>query len=262
MSVLFICCKNDKVNDISGNEKTEAVPGKSAPATLQESVVQLDGTWISDDYLTKIEKNKTIYPNPAYKTTLFGFSIMKDCLKDGADYLYGFSKHDAGYTWPVYFNTVSGQIEYDKKRDDGNSPPSKFHISPLSSTKVALVFSNPERKEIYRKADLELELNKLFAGTYTDKSTNKKVTFTSDGKVTGLTDKTWYQVQYDTEGEYAVPFDAIVLFARPDDEAGETFHFKIKGDTLTLYSLNEQEVKKYEEYIYTIGNIAYTLTKN
>lgn len=265
LAAFLICCKTDKEKGSSDNEKTE-LPKSSSHATLKESIAQLDGTWISDDYMAAIEKNKAIYNNPAHTTTLFGFSVIGDSLAiDGKDYLYGFSKIEAGYTWPIFYNDAHGRIEYDIKMQDEIIPPSPFYIKKIDAKTVELVFSKPAKTERYRKTNSELEydINKiLFAGTYINESTNEKITFTEDGKVTGLAGKTTYQVQFENEDEYAVPFDAVVLYEDPDDEAGESFHFKIKGNTLTLYNLNEEEIEKYVEYNYTIGKMAYTLIKN
>ena len=260
--VTLISCdkKKDDTNVIT-SKKSE--PAHDKGLTLKESVSRTEGTWISEPYLATIEKNKAIYNNPAYTTTLFGFSIVKDSIADGKDYLFGFSTHDAGYMWPVIYNTDKKRIEYNSKKEDrDNMPPSPFYLNPLTAKTIELIFTKPAKKEVYRKVELDYELNRiLFEGTYTDEATNKKVTFTRDGKITGLQGKTMYLVQYDPEGEYAVPFDAVFLFTLPDDEAGTPYHYTISGNTLTLYNVNEKEIEKYIKYDYTKGTKAYTLIK-
>jgi hypothetical protein len=263
LATLSIDCttKSEKIDSSKKGETAESSSSKAK--SIKELVHQLDGTWLSDSYLAAIEKRKTVYGNPAYTTSVFGFSILKDSLIDGSDYLYGFSTHDAGYTWPISYNESNKRVEYDATTGDEIKPPSAFYINPLTSTTLELIFAKPAKKELYRKAALEQELNRiLFEGTYTDQATNKTVTFTRDGKITGLNGRVLYLVQYDTEGEYATPFDAIFLFTKQDDEAGTPFHFKISGDTITLYTVNEEEVEKYVEYNYSIGAKAYTLIKN
>jgi len=258
---LINCDKKKGDTNVTTSKTNE--PGHDKGLTLKESVARAEGTWISEPYLAAIEKNKAIYNNPAYPTTLFGFSIVKDSIADGEDYLYGFSTHDAGYMWPVQYDSAKKRISYNiKVEDSDNMPPSPFYLNPLTATTLEIVFTKSTKREVYRKADLEYELNRiLFEGTYIDKATNKTVTFTKDGKVTGLEGKTMYQVQYDPEGEYAVPFDAVFLFTLPDDEAGTPYHYTISGNTLTLYNVNEKEIEKYVTYNYAKGTKAYTLTK-
>jgi hypothetical protein len=262
LGILFVCCKNDPKDTVDTQKELHTT--KQGPLSMQESIANLDGTWIADDYMAAIEKNKSIYNNPAYTTSLFGFSVIADSLAiDGRDYLFGFSKIDAGYTWPIFYNNSTGRFEYDVKMQDEIIPPSPFYIKTIDATTVELVFSKPAKTERYRKADLESDINKiLFAGTYTDQATNEKVTFTEDGKVTGLPGKVMYYVQFENDDEFAVPFDAVDLFDKPDDEAGEPFHYKIKGNTLTLYKINQEETENDSEYKYTIGPKAYTLIKN
>jgi hypothetical protein len=262
MACLVLSCniKTDKEVNATKSDSTIAESGQKA-RSLKETATILGGSWIADDYLANLKKNKAVYTNPKYKTTLFGMSFIEDSLATGSTLLYGFSPHEVTYSWPVYFNTKSGHFEYDPKQDIGDKPLGNFSLDILDDNLLELKFTKTGKKERYRKADIEEELNSLFAGTYTDKATGKTVTFTLDGKVKGLPGYVQYYVQFDPDDEYAVPFDAILLYANPTDEAGKPYHFKINGNTLTLYNVDEHEVEKYVEYTYTIGKEAYTLTK-
>jgi len=264
ITVCALClfsCNSKTEKDNTANTKEKSGEAEQKTRTLQETANILDGAWLADDYLANIKKNKAVYANPKYKTTLFGMSFIKDSLATGSTLLYGFSPHEVTYSWPVYFNTANSRFEYDPKQDIGDKPLGNFAINVIDDNLLEMAFTKTGKKELYRKADIEKELNSLFAGTYTDKATGKTVKFTSDGKVTGLPGFVQYYVQFDPDDEYAVPFDAILLYAKPTDEAGMPYHFKINGNTLTLYQVDEHEVEKYVDYTYSIGKEAYKLIK-
>jgi len=239
------------------SEKTTVEPSR----TLEQTAAVLGGSWIAKDYLDNMKKNKGVYNNPKYTTTLFGMSFIKDSLATGSSLLYGFSAHEVTYSWPIYWNDTTGHFVYDPKQDIGDKPLGDFSLNLLNDTLLEVSFTKSGKKEIYQKADIEKELNGLFAGTYTDKATGTTVTFTQDGFVKGLPGFVQYYVQFDPDAEEAVPFDGIFMYAKTTDEAGTPFHFKIKGNTLTLYNVDTHEVEKYVEYTYTIGSEAYVLMK-
>jgi hypothetical protein len=260
--LIFISCTSRTEKETDNTKGRE--PGKEnklEARTLRQTAEILDGSWIADDYLSNLKKYKAVYTNPKYKTTLFGMSFVKDSLATGSTLLYGFSPHEVTYSWPVYYNTENSRFEYDPKQDIGDRPLGNFALNILDDNLLELVFTQSGKKEVYRKADIEKELNSLFAGTYTDQATGKEVTFTPDGHVTGIPGYVQYYVQFDPDEEYAVPFDALFMYAEPTDEAGKPLHFKINGNTLTLYNVDEHEVEKYIEYTYTIGEKAFTLVK-
>jgi len=258
--LLVSCAKKESGQTVTEENSTENVSERKA-ATLSETAAALNGTWIAKDYLDNVKKLHTIYGNPKLTTTMLGMSFLKDSLATGSSLLYGFNQHEANAIWPMYWNDSNGRFEYDTKQDIGDKPPGDFALTLKDDNMLELQFGKTGKKELYRKADLETELNSLFAGSYIDKSTGKAVTFTSDGKVQGLPGFVQYYVQYDPDAEEAVPFDALFMYTKMTDEAGKPFHFKIKDKTLTLYAVDEHEVEKYVEYTYTIGKEAFVLEK-
>ena len=258
--ILFSCTEKEKQTNAANTETVQTQPDNKA-MNLQEAAAVLDGSWIAKEYLDNLKKYKAVYENPEVKTTMFGMSFIKDSLATGSTLLFGFSQHEINYSWPVYWNDKTGKFQYDPKQDIGDKPLGDFTLNILKDSLLELNFTKTGKKELYRKADIETELNSLIAGTYTDKATGKIVTFTKDGKVQGIPGYVQYYVQFDEYEEYAVPFDGVTMYANTTDEAGKPFHFKIKNNTLTLYNVDEHEVEKYVEYTYTIGKEAYVLTR-
>lgn len=258
---VLISCNNTKeeIKSTAVVKEQEAPTAKAI--TVQQASQVLEGSWISKNYLDNLKKYKAVYNNPSYKTTLFGMSFMGDSLVKGTGLLYGFTQHEAGYTWPLYWDEDTNRFEYDPNQDTGDKPLDDFILNILNNKELELEFTTSGKKELYQKADLETELNRLLAGEYTDKATGKTVTFTLDGKVQGIPGYVQYYVQFDRYEEFALPFDSITLYAKTTDEAGKPFHYKINGNTLTLYTVVEKELEKYVEYTYTIGKEAYVLTR-
>jgi len=261
VAFLLVSCDKKETRQTVTEENTAENVSEIKAATLPETAAALNGTWIAKDYLDNVKKLRTIYGNPKFRTTMLGMSFLKDSLATGSSLLYGFGQHEVTSVWPVYWNTTTGRFEYDNKQATGDNPPGDFVLTLKDDKLLELQFTKTAKKELYWKADLETELNSLFAGSYTDKATGKTVTFTPDGKVQGLPGFVQYYVQYDPEAEEAVPFDAIFMSAKSTDEAGKPFHFKIKDNTLTLYAVDEHEVEKYIEYTYSIGKEAFVLEK-
>lgn len=251
--LIGVSCTN-KTEETSQN--SNAVSKKIRETSIQDILPILDGNWISDDYLSKIENSKAILNNDPYNSSLLGFSVLKDSLADGTDYLYGYTAHDAGSTWPIYYNTAKSRLEYDVKRSDGNDPHSTFYVNIVNNTTVDLVFT--DKKVRYRKTDLDTALRKiLFEGTYSD-AHNRPVTFSADGSVTGLDNYTFYRVQFDPDGEEGIPFDGITLYKLEKEDSGETFHFKIQDKAIVLYNVSDPMTE--DEIV--IKDIAYTFTKH
>jgi hypothetical protein len=254
------CKKQDTENATEKNVTTEKTTGVQT-SSLQETATILGGSWIAKDYLDNLKKNKAVYNNPNYTTSLFGMSFIKDSLATGSTLLYGFSPHEVTYSWPIYWNGKTGHFMYDPNEDIGDRPLDDFTLNLLGDDLLEVSFTKSGKKEVYQKADIEIALNELFTGTYTDEATGKTVTFTEDGSVKGLPGFVQYYVQFDPDAEEAVPFDALFMYAETSDEAGTPFHFKIKDNTLTLYNVDAKEVEQYVEYTYTVGSVAWVLTK-
>jgi hypothetical protein len=248
-----VSCTNKTEKIVSDSEK---VNNENSKNSLSDLLKIIDGNWISDDYLSKIENSKAILTNEPYNSSLLGFSVLKDSLADGTDYLYGYTAHDAGDTWPVYYNTAESRLEYDVRKSDGNDPPSTFYVNIVNNTTVDLVFT--DKKVRYRKTDLDTALRQiLFEGTYTD-AHNRPVTFSANGNITGLDNYTFYRVQFDPDGEEGIPFDGITLYKSEKEDSGKTFHFKIQDKALVLY--NVSDLMTEDEIV--IKDIAYTFTKH
>jgi hypothetical protein len=251
--LIAVSCTNKIETIVSGSDKESS---SNSENSLSDLLNIIDGNWISDDYLSKIENSKAILTNTPYNSSLLGFSVLKDSLADGNDYLYGYTAHDAGSTWPIYYNTAKSRLEYDIKKSDGNDPPSTFHVSIVNDKTLDLVFA--DKKIRYRKTDLDTALRQiLFEGTYTD-AHNRPITFSADGSITGLDNYTFYRVQFDPDGEEGIPFDGITLYKSEKEDFGKTYHFKIHDKALVLYNVSDPMTE--DEIV--IKDIACTFTKH
>jgi len=248
----LISCKNEK-NAGEATVDTETSAENDTP--LQKLAADLDGFWISDSYLSDIERTKSVYQSREYSKVggLLGFSIYKDSLVTGTSRLLGFSGHEGGLYRPIKYNAAENRFDYDATRAGEFGDPIDFSLKMAGKNLLEIAHSKPSKQmDRYRKVGdkqddlglLDRELNRiLFEGTYTDTVTGKKVIFSRDGKIEGMDHKN-YRISYHFD---ALDFDAVYLWS--GSEANKInqveMHFKIDGTTIRLYSivLNKDEME-------------------
>ncbi len=258
ISIFSFCAISCNPKD-ENNTKTENQADEkhvfSTASDLGELSKKLDGYWLTDDYLLNIEKSKSIYNNREYTTSLFGFILKKEELMKDISYLHGFTHHEGGYEAPLRYNIQKKCFENNLNKTEAHTfLKNPFELILTDSNLLDLSFKN--KQERYRKVeDIESELRKiLFEGKYTDLLSDQEIIMQSDGKLTGLTDKNFYNPYYDFgEGLW---MDAIFVYSNNRLENQEMYHFKIKGDTLQLFNINGEMPD------YTLGVLKYQLIKN
>lgn len=245
-------CKKEKVTETTIATNTATADTINTP--LNNLTEAMDGLWISDTYLSGIEKTRSIYSNKEYGTVnrLFGFTLYEDKLSTGMTELLGFTEHEGGIVYPLQYNEANKQFVYDPKRANELDGPIQLSLYPAKGGLIEITYTQPKsQKDRFRKigdskSDLDLldqTLNQmLFEGSYTDGAGNV-VTFTRDGKVAGIKGIDHYYLLYDfSEG---LEFDTVFLWQGESNGDRVTYHFKIEGKTIKLYdtSLNEEELK-------------------
>lgn len=264
--VTLASCKKETTTETTIAANATTVDTINEP--LNNLAAAMDGLWISDTYLSGIEKTRSIYSNNEYGTVngLFGFTLYKDKLSTGTTELLGFTEHEGGIVYPLQYNEANKQFVYDPKRANELDGPMQLSLSPSKGGQIEIAYTQPKsQKDRFRKIGdsksdndlLDETLNQmLFEGSYTDVAGNT-VTFTRDGKVSGIKGIDHYYLLYDF-GE-GLEFDTVFLWQGESNGDRVTYHFKIEGKTIKLYdtSLNEEELK------YTISKEPmFVFTKN
>jgi hypothetical protein len=245
LPALLASCKNETQQALTSN--TATTPNTVDSVALSK---QFGGLWISDSYLTAIEKTKSVYANWQYTTSVLGFEFNKQL-----NHVWGFSQHEGGTSWPITYNPATNRYSYDATRKEDYEQAQDFVLYKTGDNIIEIAHAKPARKERYRRIslknniyDLDYELNRiLFEGSYTDSLSGKKIKFGHKGNVSGLGDMVNYHIHYDF-GE-SLEFDTVFISKNKQQEAQQTYHFKIKGSTIYLYATTENE----EELTYIIN---------
>lgn len=208
---------------------------------------QLEGLWISDTYLSKIEKSKSIYASQEYNTAMLGFQIKNDSLQ-------GFNDYEGGFDAQLKYNAAKSKYEYDTKNLDTEflALPEGFTVSLLQGNKLQLEFTSG-KKDVYRQINstIDVEINGiLFEGSYTDKLTNTGIEFSKNGSVTGMQGKTEYRILYIYDEGYH--YDTVFISDKSRDIMAK-YQFKVTAEGIRLYNIDDH---------YKVGKLAYNLIKN
>lgn len=251
---LFAACKKDTAPQ---NSNADSIPKQEAPDTpVAKLAGQLGGLWIKDSYMANIEKSKSIYASR--DNNLLGFDLITDSLAKGLGNVRGFGEHEGGYEWAIKYNAAANRFDLDPNRTEAYQKAPEFYIVSAEKDRLEIVYTNPPRKECYRRVGndkatlkaLNHELNRiLFEGSYTDSLHGSKITFTRQGQVTGMGSSTAYELVFDFVGPEE-SFD-IVRFTGNLKEI-DNFHFKIKGNTLYLYPVKDHGLSYDPKPVYVL----------
>lgn len=254
---IAISC-NNKGNTINTESKSiDSIVNKEQLITQAKL---LDGYWISNNYLSEIEKTKSIYLNRQYDSKLFGFTLDKKNLLSDTAYLNGFTDHEGGYGSPLIFDFKKNTFVNDLKRlEKSASLPDSFELQIINENLIEMV-SKAKFIDKYRKVvDDQTELRKiLFAGNYTSTDSHKKFSFDKNGSLQGFDNKVYYELAYDF-GE-GISYDAIILYKSKKGgnwSDGDLYKFEFISDTLKLYHVKQN----WESMQHTIEGLAYKLVK-
>jgi hypothetical protein len=234
-----------------GCNKQEKSQPKTQEASIQNTPVnpeeikpvaqKLDGLWISNDYISTLEKTKQPYAHTEHASKLFGFSVNETGLTGSNPQLEGFSIYEGGYLYPLEFN-AKGYFEIDRKKRNKYPESDLIQLTPLANGKTEITYTKSGKKDVFRKIEASASHDPMaithaisaavFAGKYTDKASGKAITFTTDGTVTGFGNYKHYGVLYAFED---IQFD-VIYFSENDTTPDTTeYHFVFEGNTVTLY---------------------------
>ncbi len=194
----------------------------------------LPGFWMSDSYLKKVEKSKSIYANRYHSSAFFGFIIGKPNQEIDSFLLKSFPKTEMDFDSYLEFdrqkNVFKGLTNMEGKKE-------KFELYPLTEEMIKMYFSTIKVTDDYRKVlDEKTELRRvLFEGTYFSKDKKFSYQFDRNGKVKGLGEYEYFEVIYDFSK--GVGYDAILLYRSSEIGAnsdGDLFKFEFKKGVLTL----------------------------
>ena len=222
----------------SSSETAEVVPTTGAGEDLSQVSNLLAGYWISDDFLTRTERSKSVFATREYSSKLFGLALETENLLGDEPYLDGFTEHEGGYGTPLKFNTVKGVFENDMEKLEPYSflnEPFEVHLRDQNTLEIR--YGIDSIKELYRRvADVQTSLRRtLFEGIYINPVSSERVEFKRDGQLNGIPSKQRFEVLYDFESA-GYQFD-VVSFLADGQVAQDTYHYRIKKDTLSLFSI-------------------------
>lgn len=253
--IAVISCKKEDTS----TKKIEVISQDKSQENNQQGqlAAKLAGNYVTDTYLSEIEKLKSIYKAEDYTTSMLGFELNKDSLAGKHPCLNGYSYNEGGLNASLLYNKTKNRFENNVNLNKELLPffKSPFKINSLSETQLEIDFENRAKKEVYRKVtDIDTELRRiLFEGNYIDKATSTSVNFSQNGKITGIANKHFFELLYSFEG---IDFDIVFLSSDDQHKYDEMFHFKIEGNTLKIFKVNQDE-----ESGNTIGALIYELVK-
>ncbi len=253
-SISFLACQSDSQEKTPETKTSTDIENSFPKEKLDKLSNTFSGYWLSEPYLKNIERTKSIYDNRDYPTSLFGFILKKDELEQNKGILHGFSDHEGGFEAPLSYNPDKNIFENKLNTGEGfNYFKNPLTIRLVDDTHIELSFEH--KKEHYRKVlDEQTELRRiLLTGKYTDLLSENKVTFELDGYVTGISGYNYYELYYDFgEGLW---MDAIFVSNTEEKEEQNTYHYKIKDDTIRLYQING-EIPDY-----SVGELTHELVR-
>jgi hypothetical protein len=206
---------------------------------LIELSENLNGLWISDNYLKNIAKSKSIYSSRNYDTKILGFILDKRNLQTDSAYLNGFTDHEGGYGSPIKYDHQKRKfVNHTSKLTEFAAFPEAFELNFNSSKILTMYFPKTKKSDDYRKInfDFQTEIRKiLIAGKYTSTYKNSKIRLDNDGSVHNFNNFVYYELIADFG--MGIDFDAIIFFKTRKGgnwSNGEIYKFIIDNNTLIL----------------------------
>lgn len=236
LTSFIISCSSPKTDTVSSSTTESVATSNNIPANYSDSI---SGTWVSDQYLEKVKKTKSVYANKIYTTKVLFFNLNQKELLEGSAKLYGFSQHEGGIDTVIKFDKDKKEfVKNGEQKGDNVTFKEDFELKLNAQNKLEMYFPIEKKTDVYQKlkTDLQTELrNILFAGNYSEKGSNSKVSFSADGKV-NFKDYTDYEVVYDFAT--GPNFDGIILHK---GNIRDFYQYKISGENLELQLMQGNE---------------------
>jgi len=250
-TVLLACCKPETTPPVQ--ETTPKVTTYVADIEAEEG--KLKGLWLSDEYLNRIEKLRSVYNAGEEQSMTFGFTIEPDSLDAKKLFFNTFSKNEGGPVGVLAYDEAKKKFVHLSSGEEHESIKQSFDIQPIDENQLVLNLDSGTKEAYRRITDIDGSINKiLFEGAYIEQDTGNEVVFKANGTISGLPDKGFYTILYAFDNGYV--FDTVLLALTEKREDSERYHFTIKNDILKLYTILEDENE-----VLTIGPLAYTFTK-
>lgn len=252
LTASIISCSSPQTTTTSSSAAESVATSNSTIANYANSI---SGTWVSDQYLEKVKKTKSVYANKNYTTKVLFFNLNQKELLEGSANLYGFSQHEGGLDTVIKFDQNKKEfVKKGEQKGDNITFKEDFELKLNAQNKLEMYFPTEKKTDVYQrlKTDLQTELrNVLFAGNYSEKGSNSKVSFSADGKI-NFKDYTNYEVVYDfTTGPNV---DGIILHK---GNIRDFYQYKIVDKNLELQLMQGNEndlnlIAKGPKYILSI----------
>ena len=226
-------------------EQTQNYPASQA-ATIKKII---DGKWYETAYIADVQKTKSPFASRTALATIVELDIdvsqtVGDTLKVGAPSIHEGASFKIVFRPGLAPNSVRTDIIDPKAKL--NFAELGYNISDKDTTLIMYRYNQNKKlisKKSYKKAPKNAEsavqymVNKtLFAGNYKmeeNYTEQPKITFSSNGVVTGLPNFKTYYLVTDFVAEPDIRFDTVCFDIQTSNQ--ECFRYKISGDTLRLY---------------------------
>ncbi|WP_026994408.1 hypothetical protein [Flectobacillus major] len=180
------------------------------------------GLWINERYVNEIRKSKSPY-KAQQLARLSNISFSSSATQNN---MIGWNFHEGE---SIILKKKGTQYEV-------------WHTEPVHKLGNLSILTTNQKIKVGKDTFLKLKTRDntrfveelLFQGTYL--LNGQKVTFSADGKVSGLAGYSYYFPQYDYFGG-SYGFDQIILGKTKDLQKGQDFAFQFMGNTLKIYDI-------------------------
>jgi hypothetical protein len=230
----LISCKEEP------KQKNSDLPAAAKePVTVSLSTYR--GFWLSEDYVNKIKELKSVDTATfAYKAMALAIEIFPDTISNKSVEASILWHSETSYIGRLIFNSDK-KLSYTPKPDEDVYEP--FTITLKGTNRIEVIRTRSGKKEYYLcfKNGGQVLNQLLFAGTYNDVKSRKKITFSIDGKVTGIPNAGFYSPVFQFDESNYEGIDVLFFYKdknrkRPENNNDSfAYQYKFKGDTLQLY---------------------------
>lgn len=240
IALTAMSCSNNATSD----NHTAQQPNSSSASNMKYQLSEeLNGLWISEDYLKKIGVTLSVYQSKDYETDIQGFYLDEKNLQSDSAMLDGFTPHEGGYSSPlVYDSTQHKFVNNLSKTEEYTVFPDPFELNYDSAGILNMYFPKSKKTDKYRKlsSDLQTELRKiLIADKYKSGVDGSAIQFDKDGTVHNFEDYRYYELIYDFQE--GIEYDAILFFKSLQPGGnwvdGDLYAFKRTPKNLELQSI-------------------------
>ncbi len=272
--VLLLCAS---VLSCNQKQKNDAADTETATVSKKELARKLCGDWLSECYLSGVEKNKSILSSD-YDGQLLQLRMEENSLLSDSAAMTGGTEHEGGFYRRIKYDeggnkyvSVDDKTEFLYEPSEWDAP---FEISVNKDNLLELYYPKTKNKILYRRIESSCAVDDsedfyisnpmqvilreiLFSGSY--ECDNKLVKFESNGSVSNFEDYHYYRVVSDF---CEMPLCDIVIFFKTKDDMympvdGELYKYQLTSDGIQLQKINAN----WEKYEFDIDEKIIVLKK-